>query len=103
MNAEERADKIAEWVEHRLAHWAVMPLCTAAIVAGLFWPGVDATNLAISILTVELLLLTLGRDRRDRKALHAKLDDLEIHLPQADSNKAHLEDKTEAEIETARA
>lgn len=78
------------------------------IVAFLLWcicmpmVNVDVANYGISVYTAALLVLTIGSTRRDRKAMHAKLDDLEVAVDAADNDLVRLEDKTEEEIELAR-
>lgn len=64
--------------------------------------NVDVANYGISFITALLLFLTIGPARRDRKAVHVKLDDLEKQIDVADSSKAGIESLTEAEIEAKR-
>jgi low affinity Fe/Cu permease len=89
-------------LEKALAHWSALPTFTILFLLSNFLIGIDITNIAISYLTVAILILTIGGDRRGRLALHAKLDDLEVSIPEADSSKARLEEKTEEEIEDKR-
>lgn len=93
---------IGERIERACAHWLAVPVFTLAFLASLVLIGVEPTNILISYQTIVLLLLTVGRDRRDRAAMHAKLDDLEIALPEADSGKAKLEEQPEEAIEAVR-
>lgn len=57
----------------------------------------DVANYGISVLTALLLVITLGSTRKDRKAVHIKLDDLEESLDCADSSKAGIEKRLEDE------
>jgi len=78
------------------------------ILAFFLWCGlmpeinVDLANYGISVFTAALLVLTIGAARRDRKAVHVKLDDLEDAIEEADSENVRLEERTEKEIEEAR-
>lgn len=65
--------------------------------------SIDTANYGISVYTAGLLVFTLAASRRDRMAIHAKLDDLECAVDRAKSENARLEERTEDEIEEARA
>ena len=101
MNPGAVVEGAGEGLERGLAHWSALPLITLAVFLGLLG-SVDVTNFVMSYVTLGLLVLTVSRDRRDRKALHAKLDDLEMAIPEADSGKARLEDQPEEMIEAVR-
>lgn len=90
-------DKIEQVCAHPLAFW----LFTVAFIVGVRI-NVDVANIAISYFTAGLLLVTLGGQRRSNKALHAKVDDLECAVQEADSNNVRLEERTEREIEAKR-
>jgi low affinity Fe/Cu permease len=94
-------DEIGDRLEKYCAHPLALPIFTVIFLAGLWIIGVDATNIAVSYFTIALLLLSLGRDRREKLATQAKLDDLVEQIPEADSSKAGLEKKTEDEIKAA--
>lgn len=94
MNWNLKADEIGERIEKWCAHWLALPIFTTLVAIGLL-VSFDLTNVAMSYFTIVLLLLTLGRDRRDSKAVQAKLDDL-------DPSKAHLEDEPEEAIDANR-
>lgn len=64
--------------------------------------SVDVANYGLSVYTALVLVITIGPSRRDRKAVHAKLDDLECAIEQADSSLAGIESLTEREIEEKR-
>lgn len=93
--------RIADIVERGAGH----PLAMLAFLAWCaFMPllNMDAANYGISIATAFILFLTIGSARRDRKAVHTKIDDIERAIPQAKSGNARLEDKLEHEIDAAR-
>lgn len=69
----------------------------ALLLAWLLW-GVDVSNILISIVTAELVLLGLGAARRSQLALHAKLDELIHAVDGARDDLTHLEDEQEAII-----
>lgn len=81
---------------------------TTGIMAFLAWiilmpfASVDVANYGISVYTAFVLIITIGLSRRDRKAMHAKLDDLECAVEQADSGNRRLEELTEEQIEEKR-
>lgn len=64
--------------------------------------GVDVSNIFISIVTAELVLLGLGQARRSNLGLHAKLDEMILTSQEARDDLAHVEDLTEEEIEDRR-
>lgn len=64
--------------------------------------GVDVSNIVISIVTAELVLLGLGANRRSQMGIHAKLDEL-IHVTSAARDDiTHIEDLTEDDIQKKR-
>ena len=95
-------DRLADTLERACAHPAALPVFLT--LAGLGWDlgVVDVANYLISVFTVGLLLLSLGRDRRERMATQAKLDALVAAIPDADDGHVRLEERTEAEIEARR-
>lgn len=62
----------------------------------------DVANYGISLYTLLAVLIGKPRERADRKAMHAKLDDLECAVEKADNANARLEELTEIEIEERR-
>ena len=60
--------------------------------------GVDVSNIFISIITAEIVLLTLGATRRSNIAMHAKLDELIDSQTGARNDIEHIEDRQEEEI-----
>ena len=93
---------IGDRIEQACAHWLALPVFTALFILGILIIGVDPTNIVVSYMTIALLLLTVGRDRRDRLAMHTKLDDLERAVPTANGTKARLEERSEEEINANR-
>jgi low affinity Fe/Cu permease len=90
-------DKIEKWCAHPAAFW----FFTVAFIVGVRI-NVDISNIAISYFTAALLLLTLGGQRRSNKAMHVKLDDLEVAVDAANNENARLEELAEHEIEAKR-
>lgn len=94
--------KVADWIEKVSAHpWTMIGFLAWCALMPLI--SVDAANYGISVATAFLLFLTLGSSRRDRKAMHTKLDALVCAVPEADDKLKHIEDRIEAEIDEARA
>lgn len=93
--------KIADKTEKTCSH-------PVSLVAFLLWCAimpflsVDAANYGISVLTAFLLMLTLSGVRRDRLAIHAKLDELVTEIDQPRSEIAGIEELTEEEIAASR-
>ena len=96
-------DEFGDRLEKLCARPLALPVFTVAFGLGMVVVGVDVTNIAVSYLTCALLFLGMGRDRRDRKAVQAKLDDLEEAIPEARSELAGVEDRTEDEIDRLKA
>lgn len=57
------------------------------------WPGIDDQNYAISVISLVLLMLLQHSQNRDGDAIQAKLDELVIAVPDADSEVAGMEKK----------
>ena len=91
----EQADKLASRPAFLIGfNVAVAVLFTLA--------GVDLANIAISIITADLVLVGLGAARRDRAAMHAKLDALIHATPGASDALMRAEALSEREIEEMR-
>jgi low affinity Fe/Cu permease len=90
-------DKIEQMCAHPSAFW----IFSVLFIGGIFI-NVDVTNIFISYFTAALLLLTLGGQRQSNRATHAKLDDLECAINEADSTNVRLEERPEKEIEAKR-
>lgn len=95
-------DYIADWIERLCSKPLALPVFLGLAGAGWFGDMIEPSNYLISVFTVALLLVTTGRDRRDRMAVQAKLDDLERQLPEASTENVRLEERTEEEIEARR-
>ena len=95
-------DALAETIDRALAKPLIALALFLAVAAYHALAGTDLGNIAISYLTFALLLLMAGANRRDRKALHAKLDELLCVIPEARDELERLEDKAEREIEQLR-
>ena len=89
--------KFSDKLEAYLAHPFGFVLYTVFFILGLVFVGVDATNIVISYVTAGMLFLGLGNARRDRKAVHAKLDDIDPR-----DEMTRIEEKAEEEIERLR-
>ena len=72
------------------------------IVAAFLLAGIDVANIAISIVTADLVLLSAGANRRSFKALHAKLDELIGATDNARDDLERIEDEKEEKIEELR-
>lgn len=78
----------------RLECWLAKPISFCVFIAWcIFVPlwNVDVANYGISFVTALVLFLTLGTSRKDRMAIHIKLDDLEKSIDGADSSNAGIE------------
>ncbi|MBA3548813.1 MAG: hypothetical protein H0T76_20210 [Nannocystis sp.] len=94
--------KIADRIEQACGHPFALGVFTLAFFIGLRFVSVDGTNIAVSYITAALLFMTIGGSRRDRKAVHAKLDEQLAKDEATDTAMAHLEDLSEAEIDKRR-
>lgn len=95
-------DKLGDWIERLCSKPLALPVFLGLAAAGWFGDWIEPSNYLISVFTVALLLVTMGRDRRDRLAVQTKLDDLERSLPEASTENVRLEDQPEEEIEARR-
>ncbi len=95
MNAFETAERIA-------AKPAFLIAFNALLAAAWFFGGVDVANIVISIITAELVLLSLGAARRSQLGLHAKLDGLIDADAAARDDLKHVEELDEDEIQEKR-
>lgn len=91
------ADHMERVAAHPVAFLVFMAWCILAPTA-----NIDVANYVISVVTASLLFVLIGPSRRDRKAIHVKLDDLEDSIEEADSGNVQIEDKPEAEIDERR-
>ena len=81
--------------------WTI-PGLIVGLVAVYTVVGLDATNLAISIVTLLLLPILQGSQNRDSAAVEAKLDALIKGVPDAPNTFVGIDKKSEREIEELR-
>lgn len=89
-------------IEHIAASQWFQWIFRALLIITFIIVGVDVANILISILTAEIVLLTLGANRRSNLALHAKLDELLHAADKARDDLVHLEDQAEEVIRDKR-
>lgn len=102
MSPRDILDRVSDGAERACAHWSALLVFTLAFAFGMIVIGVDVTNIAVSYFTCALLLVGMDKARRDRLAVHVKLDDLEERIPCATTENVGLEDKPEDEIRAAK-
>jgi low affinity Fe/Cu permease len=73
------ASSVAKWIG---SHWAFVAAAVLVIV-GLLTMDVEETNLAISIVTLLMVLVLQNTQNRDSAALHLKLDEVVRAEPEA--------------------
>lgn len=88
---------MSEWAEKIAAKTWFLVLFNVAIALGLWLGNVDITNIAISIISGDIMLLLVSGQRRGNVALHAKLDEL-IRTSNARNDLVGIEIRTEEEI-----
>lgn len=71
------------------------------VLLGIAW-SLDAANVFMSVVTADAVLLGGGSVRRERAALHAKLDAIIAALPGAPNALLRAEEREESEIERLR-
>jgi low affinity Fe/Cu permease len=86
--------RIAGWTG---SHWALF-IGATIVGIGLFIFGIDATNIAISVVTLLMLFILQNTQNRDSAALHLKLDDLITRLEGPRDELAGVESKPTKEI-----
>jgi low affinity Fe/Cu permease len=93
---------ITNLVEKYAAKPLTFLVFNACIIGGLWWQQVDYTNISISIVTADLMLLLLIGQRVGTLAMQAKLDELIHAINEARDDVAHIEDQGEEAIERLR-
>ena len=90
-----------EAIAHAAGHVLAVPLAVA--VLGLLWAfmGIEASNFAISIVSLLMLFLLQSSSNRDTLALHAKLDEM-IRSSDARNDFIGLDKLPEKEVERRR-
>jgi low affinity Fe/Cu permease len=86
---------VAKWTG---SHWAFV-FAAACVLIGLFWVGVELTNIAISIVTLLMVFVLQNTQNRDSAALHLKLDEMVRVEPEARDRIRGAESKSEQEIQ----
>ncbi len=91
-----------EAVERIAAKPVFLLVFNGALAAAWLTYGVDVANILISIVTAELVLLSLGANRRSQLGTHAKLDELILATDKARDDLTHVEELAEQDIEEKR-
>ena len=93
---------VAEAVAKAAGH--VMAPYVAAVVLAVLWTflGLDATNFAISIISLLLLFVLQSTQTRDGLAIQIKLDTLIAAIPEADDAFQRIDEKTADEVRELR-
>ena len=73
------ASSVAKWIG---SHWAFV-VAAVLVIVGLLTMDVEETNLAISIVTLLMVLVLQNTQNRDSAALHLKLDEVVRAEPEA--------------------
>ena len=73
------ASSVAKWSG---SHWAFV-VAAVLVIVGLLTMDVEETNLAISIVTLLMVLVLQNTQNRDSAALHLKLDEVVRAEPEA--------------------
>jgi low affinity Fe/Cu permease len=96
-------DDLADRAVRAVGHPAALGVVTVAIIVSHLALGVDATNFAISIASLVLLLILQRSQNRDSAALEAKLDEIIKGVPDADNAFVGLDRRPQDEIDDLRA
>lgn len=97
----------AAFLSRPAGFWSIHAAMALGALLGLPWGFGEAWQLpytlGLSVLAISLSMVLLIAQSRESKALHVKLDELLITLPQPRSELARLEDQSEDQIEALRA
>ena len=88
------ASSVAKWTG---SHWAFIVVAVLVIV-GLLTTEIEETNLAISIVTLLMVLMLQNTQNRDSAALHLKLDEVVRAEPEARDEIRGAESRSHREI-----
>ena len=88
------ASSVAKWIG---SHWAFI-VAAVLVVVGLLTTDVEETNLAISIVTLLMVLVLQNTQNRDSAALHLKLDEVVRAEPEARDEIRGAESRSAREI-----
>ncbi len=86
---------VARWTG---SHWA-FSIAAALVLIGLLVLGVEVTNIAISIVTLQMVFVLQNTQNRDSAALHLKLDEVVRVEPDARDEIRGVESMSEREIQ----
>ena len=89
---------VARWTG---SHWAIT-IAACLVVLSLLFTSVETTNLAISIVTLLMVLVLQNTQNRDSAALHLKLDEVVRAQPEARDHVRGVESKSHREIKELR-
>jgi low affinity Fe/Cu permease len=95
-------DALADRSSKAIGHALAIPVMAACIALAFVALGLDVTNIAISIISLLLLVLLQHSQNKDGMAIQAKIDELIKGVPDADNALIALDKRTEAEIEEMR-
>ena len=91
-------DALASLATKWVGHWAALPVASLCI-GPLFWlSGVDIANIAISVISLFLLILLQHSSNKDGLAIQAKLDEILRAIPEAQNRLIGLDLKSEKDI-----
>jgi low affinity Fe/Cu permease len=79
------------------SHWA-FSVAACLVIASLVFTSVEATNIAISIVTLLMVFVLQNTQNRDSAALHLKLDEVVRAQPEASNEVRGAESKSHREI-----
>ena len=94
--------KLAEGAAHFAGHPSALVLAVVGIVLGFWLFSIDTVNIAISIVSLMLLLLIQASVNRDSLAVEAKLDDIIQGVKDADNRYIGIDRLSESEIKRLR-
>lgn len=95
-------DPIATGAAHFIGHPSALFIAAFATCVGMFTVGIDATNIAVSVVSLMLLCLLQYTQNRDGLAVQAKLDELIRATTEARNELIGIDKKTAVEIEDTR-
>jgi low affinity Fe/Cu permease len=97
-----RFSLVSNWLARWMgSHWAAV-IAAAGALLSLALLGVDGTSIAISIITLIVVLILQNTQHRDSAALHLKLDEIITNLEGPRDELAGSESKSHEEIDELR-
>lgn len=94
MKPQRAFDSLSDWIEWFLARWWGASLYLFGAIVWCSWDGADRY---VTMTGAVILVLLVGGGRRDSKATHAKLDDIDDR-----DDMTRIEESSEEEIEARR-